>query len=528
MTVQDIIVNGNHDYEGVGQIKGAVLEQRTSDRSEEGTIWERTDLDEIRAFINGAAVTVYPTAAGYTDEQAQDAVGGILVDGTTIDFTYADGTPSITAEVINGTITNAKLADMAADTIKGRANGAGTGAPQDLTATQVRTIINVENGATADQTAAEILAALLTVDGAGSGLDADLLDGVSSAGFQAAGAAAGGVLSGTYPNPGFAADMATQAELDAHVNDTSDAHDASAISTTTFGTIGSTDVQAALQEIDTELRQLVSDTVEGRKWKDPVDAATTAALPAVTYNAGAGTLTADANGALAAQDGVTLAAGDSLLVKNQASTFQDGIYDVTDAGGAGTPFILTRRADSSTATELTDAATAVEGGTVAAGRVIIQTATLANLTASAQTWTVSNLNNTYTADESTLTLTGNQFSEKDGGTTNAKLANMAAATLKGRALGAGTGVPTDLTAAQGRALLVTVGLYKVDIGDAVATDFTLTHGYTGDTMSVVVIKNSTGRMEVVPWKQLSSTQIEVNFAAAPSSNEYNVRVLVNG
>ena len=28
---------------------------------------------------------------------------------------------------------------------------------------------------------------------------------------------AGGVLSGTYPNPGFAADMATQAELDAHV-----------------------------------------------------------------------------------------------------------------------------------------------------------------------------------------------------------------------------------------------------------------------------------------------------------------------
>src|SRR5689334_20867521 len=27
--------------------------------------------------------------------------------------------------------------------------------------------------------------------------------------------AAGGVLNGTYPNPGFAADMATQAELDA-------------------------------------------------------------------------------------------------------------------------------------------------------------------------------------------------------------------------------------------------------------------------------------------------------------------------
>lgn len=42
-------------------------------------------------------------------------------------------------------------------------------------------------------TPAEILAALLTVDGAGSGLDADLLDGQSSAAFEAAGTAASAV-----------------------------------------------------------------------------------------------------------------------------------------------------------------------------------------------------------------------------------------------------------------------------------------------------------------------------------------------
>lgn len=36
--------------------------------------------------------------------------------------------------------------------------------------------------------------------------------------------AAGGVLSGTYPNPGFAADMATQSELDAHTSDTTAVH----------------------------------------------------------------------------------------------------------------------------------------------------------------------------------------------------------------------------------------------------------------------------------------------------------------
>jgi hypothetical protein len=39
---------------------------------------------------------------------------------------------------------------------------------------------------------------------------------------------AGGVLSGTYPNPGFAADMATQAELDAHTGSTSNPHSVTA------------------------------------------------------------------------------------------------------------------------------------------------------------------------------------------------------------------------------------------------------------------------------------------------------------
>ena len=42
----------------------------------------------------------------------------------------------------------------------------------------------IESGATADQTAAQILTAIKTVDGAGSGLDADLLDGLSEATFM--------------------------------------------------------------------------------------------------------------------------------------------------------------------------------------------------------------------------------------------------------------------------------------------------------------------------------------------------------
>ena len=47
-------------------------------------------------------------------------------------------------------------------------------------------------------------------------------------------------------------DMATQAELDAHVNDTTDAHDATAISFAPAGTIAATTVQAAIEEVASE------------------------------------------------------------------------------------------------------------------------------------------------------------------------------------------------------------------------------------------------------------------------------------
>lgn len=108
----------------------------------------------------------------------------------------------------------------------------------------------------------------------------------------------------------------------------------------------------------------------GMKLKSPARAATTAALPSCTYangTAGVGaTLTATANGALAAQDGVTLIAGEALLVKNQAAPAQNGIYTVTQVGTAGTPFILTRAVDSDTWAEIFSALVIVsEGSTLA-------------------------------------------------------------------------------------------------------------------------------------------------------------------
>ena len=102
-----------------------------------------------------------------------------VVRKTELDSAVADIEAGI---VTDGSVTNAKLEDVSQNTIKGRISS-GTGSPEDLTATQVRTIINVEDGSEANDSAAEILTKVLTVDGSGSGLDADLLRGTTPTAF---------------------------------------------------------------------------------------------------------------------------------------------------------------------------------------------------------------------------------------------------------------------------------------------------------------------------------------------------------
>lgn len=101
-----------------------------------------------------------------------------------------------TAKIADDNVTNAKLANMAQTTVKGRASGAGTGDPVDLTAAQLVDIIETADGSgsgldadrldgqegsyylpASSYTAADVLTKIKTVDGSGTGLDADLLDG---------------------------------------------------------------------------------------------------------------------------------------------------------------------------------------------------------------------------------------------------------------------------------------------------------------------------------------------------------------
>jgi hypothetical protein len=81
---------------------------------------------------------------------------------------------------------------------------------------------------------------------------------------------------------------------------------------------------------------------------DAVRLATAAALPANTYDNGTSgvgaTLTANANGALSV-DGVAVATSDRILVKNETTQANNGVYVVTQAGDGSNPYILTRASD---------------------------------------------------------------------------------------------------------------------------------------------------------------------------------------
>lgn len=110
----------------------------------------------------GAGSQVYKGTSGTTFQLrtllSSDSSIDISQETDTIDFksvplsedvvTNAIGEATIQANVVG----NTKLADMAVNTIKGRIS-AGTGDPEDLTATQARTILNIANGAQVNQNA---------------------------------------------------------------------------------------------------------------------------------------------------------------------------------------------------------------------------------------------------------------------------------------------------------------------------------------------------------------------------------------
>ena len=181
--IQDANVSGNLTIARADIVDGEVINSKldsnavTTAKINNGAVTEaKLATDSV---TSGKIVNSNVTRA----KIANDAINGDKIADDVINSEhYVDGSID-TAHIANNQVTFAKLQDISHSRIVGRAVGSAGGDASALTASEVRSIINVENGATADQTASEILTLIKTVDGAGSGLNADQLDGISSSQF---------------------------------------------------------------------------------------------------------------------------------------------------------------------------------------------------------------------------------------------------------------------------------------------------------------------------------------------------------
>lgn len=114
------------------------------------------------------------------------------------------------------------------------------------------------------------------------------------------------------------------------------------------------------------VKDYVDDNSQGLIVHTAAQYATTGALPAIIYANGASgvgaTLTGVSVGALAI-DSNAPTVGQRILVKDQVSTFQNGIYTVTATGSGIAVFVLTRATDLDTGTEFPHAYVFVQLGT---------------------------------------------------------------------------------------------------------------------------------------------------------------------
>lgn len=105
---------------------------------------------------------------------------------------------------------------------------------------------------------------------------------------------------------------------------------------------------------DAATKNYVDASIQGLQVKSTATVATTAALPSNTYSNGSSgvgaTLTATATGTLTV-DGHTVALNDLILVKNESSSANNGLYLCTTAGATGVAYVLTRSVEMDVAAD---------------------------------------------------------------------------------------------------------------------------------------------------------------------------------
>ena len=236
---------------------------------------------------------------------------------------------------------------------------------------------------------------------------------------------------------------------------------------------------------DAATKQYVDDTVASISWKNEVRVATTA------------------NGALASAfangqtvDGQVLATGDRILIKDQTTQTENGIYTVNASGAP------TRATDADSDGDFKGAAVFVASGTTNGGtRWVCNTTGTITLGATNLTFAQFGGGQTYTAGNG-LTLSANDFN-----------------------VGAGTGI---VVSADSVAIdtAVVVRKYAATFGDGSQNSYTITHNLNTQDVTVSVRQLSDNAFVECDVTANGVNTIILGFAAAVASNA--LRVVVHG
>lgn len=236
---------------------------------------------------------------------------------------------------------------------------------------------------------------------------------------------------------------------------------------------------------DVATKAYVDAVARGLDWKDAVVAASTGNVTVAT--------------APASIDGVTLAAGSRVLLKDQTTGSENGIYTYS---ATGSPLVRALDADSS-AEVTAGMAVTVTGGTANADRLyVLTTDTAVTLGTTALTFVqVGAGGATYTAGNG-LTLTGVDFN-----------------------IGAGTGISVAADSVSIDTAIVP-RKFSANVGNGSLTAIPITHNLANRDVHVEVYTNAT------PWdtvicdvERTDTNTVTLRFATAPASNAYRVVVI---
>jgi hypothetical protein len=250
------------------------------------------------------------------------------------------------------------------------------------------------------------------------------------------------------------------------------------------GNAGIDGLPAAVTLAQPVILSQLNNAINGLDWKDNCRAAST------------GNANLAAPGA--ALDAVTLANGDRILLKNQTTATENGIYIWTASGVA-----LTRSPDAATFNDLESAVTIVDEGTSNAGTRWRMTAVNGVIGTNAITW-ISDQTAAPAASETTAGIAEVATqSETDAGTDDLRIV---------------TPLKLKNSPLSQKAVSQT-------IGDGTASTFSITHSFGSFDVDITV-KEATGarRLVIAETDTPDNNTARILFAAAPAANSYRVMV----